>query len=132
MAKFGFTYMFTHDLAASKSFYADTLGLDLIWDEADLIAFNIDGHQLSFQLDEDYKVEEAAFSKQLGLQGGVLPKVSGSIAYDQGKFAEVVEQLLAKDTIAFLDQPQWVGYWTFPVLDPMNQTIEITCTDEAG
>lgn len=107
MAKFGFTYMFTQDLAASKAFYADTLGLDLIWDEA-------------------------AFSKQLGWQGGVLPKVSGSIAFDCGEFSEVVERLLVDDAIAFFDEPQWVGYWTFPVLDPMNQTIEITGTDEAG
>jgi len=78
MAKFGFTYMFTQDLAVSKAFYADALGLDLIWDEADVIAFNIDGHQPAM---------------------GWL-----------------------------LDFPSLRPYES----DPMNQTIEITCYDEAG
>lgn len=87
--KLGFTYMYTNDLAKAKHFYEALLGLQLIWDIEDSLAFQIEDHQLSIQLDTTLETLSPEFCLQ----------------------------------------PGWEGYWSFPVLDPMMQTIEITATD---
>lgn len=47
MANLGFTYLFTNNMSETEKIYSEILALELIWDEEDDIAFNINNHQLS-------------------------------------------------------------------------------------
>lgn len=62
-----------------KWFYESILGLDLIWDKDDGIAFRIGDHQLSITYHEDFIVPSASFAMQPGWQGGIQPRISWSI-----------------------------------------------------
>ncbi len=130
MITFGYTYLFSKDLAQAKHFYQNLLGLHLIWDEPQDIAFSIAGHQLSIHYAENAEPLKPAFSRQPGWQGGTEARVSWSINYDGEEFSQVVHRLQEAKAASFHPEPQWQGYWSFPVLDPMNQTIEITTSDD--
>ncbi len=129
MEKFGFTYIFTNDIGKMKWFYKDLLGLELIWNQDDHIAFKISDHQLSIKYHKDYKVQTPAFAIQPGWDGGKEPRTSWSINFDAISFEKTVNLLVDHSIQSYFVEPQWKGYWSFPVLDPMNNTIEITCSD---
>ena len=129
LKRLGFTYLFCNDLEKMKWFYEDLLQLDLIWNQDDQLAFQIDGHQLSIQFHQDFMPPSPGFSIQPGWEGGTKPRTSWSIAVGGEAFKETVQRLSKNRVKAYYKEPQWKGYWSFPVLDPMNNTIEITCTD---
>lgn len=129
MANLGFTYLFTNNMSETKKFYSEILALELIWDEEDDIAFNINNHQLSIQYHKDFKKASPLFSIQPGWKGGVAPRTSWSIAFESNEYNQVIARLQKESVKTYHSVPQWVGYWSFPVLDPMNNTIEITCSE---
>lgn len=129
MTILGFTYLFTNNIKEMKLFYESFLGLELIWDETDDIAFKIGDHQLSVTFHEEFKVQSAHFAIQPGWQGGTLPRTSWSIAYDSSRFKKTVRALSENNVKSYYMTPQRKEYWSYPVLDPMNNTIEITCSD---
>ena len=45
------------------------------------------------------------------------------------EFRRVVETALALDVDRRLPEPQWVGYWSFPMRDPMGCTVEVSAVD---
>lgn len=124
--------MYTNDLAKAKHFYEALLGLQLIWDIEDSLAFQIEDHQLSIQLDTALEASSPEFSLQPGWEGGTEPRTSWSISYDSDEFSHVIKRLQEASVTSFNPAPQWEGYWSFPVLDPMMQTIEITAMDKAA
>lgn len=132
MAKrFIFTYLFCNNLELMKEFYSEFLGLELIWEDTRSIAYKIEDHQVSITLDKEITPFSSKFSKQPGWQGGTVSRVSWSLECDKDDFLEIVESIKEYPKVkAWNQKPIWVGYWSFPVLDPMNQTIEITCSDE--
>jgi catechol 2,3-dioxygenase-like lactoylglutathione lyase family enzyme len=129
MKKLGFTYIFTDNIEKMKWFYGELLGLELIWDEDEDIAFKIADHQLSIQYHKDFRKPAPDYAIQPGWQGGRAPRTSWSIDFDAVSFKETVSLMLNQEIKSFFNEPQWKGYWSFPVLDPMNNTIEITCSD---
>ena len=129
MTTLGFTYLFTNNIEEMKLFYQSVLGLELIWDETDDIAFKIGDHQLSVTFHKEFVVPSAHFAIQPGWQGGTHPRTSWSIAYDASSFKNTVKKLSENRVKSYYRTPQWKGYWSYPVLDPMNNTIEITCSD---
>lgn len=132
MAKrFHFTYLFCTDLEAMKNFYQNILHLKLIWEDTQSLAFKIGKHQLSITFHEKYSPLEQTFSIQPGWDGGTLPAISWSLECDKKDFLDIVQTIQQHSTIkTWSAKPVWVGYWSFPVLDPMNHTIEITCTEK--
>lgn len=129
MAKrFIFTYLFCNDLDRMKEFYLDVLRLKLIWEGEETIGFKIGDHQLSIQFHPVYQPPTPAFSIQPGWQGGTEPRTSWSLECDVEDFNEIVQNVISHDVPTYFPGPTWKGYWSFPVLDPMNNTIEITCT----
>lgn len=128
MKRLGFTYLFTNDLASMKWFYESLLGLELIWEVENDIAFMISDHQLSIEFHKDFVIPSPQFAIQPGWQGGTQPRTSWSIEYDPTSFKKIVRLLTKNDVMSYYTEPQWNGYWSFPVLDPMNNTIEITCS----
>ncbi len=131
MAKqWGFTYIFCNDLDSMKWFYTEILRLKLIWDNNMSIAYKIGEHQLSIAFNEDFNPQSQKFAIQPGWKGGTEPRISWSIECAKKDFIEIVQSVDANDVPKFYNEPQWTGYWSFPILDPMNNTLEITCTEE--
>ena len=42
------------------------------------------------------------------------------------EFYAAVMRLQDGAVASFHSVPQWVGYWSFPVLDPMENTVELS------
>lgn len=130
MKRLDFTYIFCNNLARMEAFYSNILHLDLIYHDRQSIAYNINGHQLSIFQRDDFSPFPAVFSQQPGWAGGAQAQISWSLACDKEDFLQIVSSIQENTSItAYHAQPVWEGYWSFPVLDPMNHTIEITCTD---
>nr|WP_269432608.1 VOC family protein [Bacillus sp. FJAT-18017] len=121
--------MFCNDLEKMKWFYSDILQLKLIWDDKGSIAFKIGEHQLSIKYNEEFIPPSNKFSIQPGWKGGTEPRIGWSIECDEEDFNKVVNSVLTNDITKYNNKPIWKGYWSFPILDPMNNTIEITCTE---
>lgn len=132
MAKgFHFTYLFCNDLEKMKKFYSEILHLELIWEDSQTIAYKIGEHQLAICLDKSVTSFSSEFSQQLGWQGGTAPRISWSLECDLQDFQEIVTSVQANlEVPRKFSQPKWVGYWSFPLLDPMNHTIEVTCVEK--
>jgi catechol 2,3-dioxygenase-like lactoylglutathione lyase family enzyme len=113
-----------------KWFYSDILQLKLIWDDEGSVAFMIGDHQLSIDYHEEFKSPPNKFSIQPGWEGGTEPRIGWSLEYDKENFNKVVNAILINDITKYNNKPMWKGYWSFPILDPMNNTIEITCTEK--
>lgn len=113
-----------------KYFYDEILDLDKIWDEKDVIAFDIAGHQLSVTYDVNYLLPTPQFSIQPGWQGGTEPRTSWSLEYETDDYWPIIEKISKKDYLSYYTDPKWLGYWSYPVLDPMNNPIELTCKQE--
>lgn len=133
MAKrFGFTYIFCNDLEKMKWFYTEIVHLNLIWDSKESIAFKIGEHQLSIDFNENFDPPTADFAIQPGWIGGSQPRTSWSLECDKDDFNEIFRSVRSNEITLYYTEPEWVGngYWSFPILDPMNNTIEITCTEK--
>ncbi|WP_026691069.1 VOC family protein [Alteribacter aurantiacus] len=130
MAKrFNFTYLFCNELDKMTWFYEDILQLERIWESDRSVAFKIGSHQLAVELKKDLETPSAEFAMQPGWKGGGAPRTSWSLECDEDDFQAVVQASQRNDVRSFFPEPKWKGYWSFPVLDPMNNTIEITCTE---
>lgn len=128
-----FLYTRSNDLAASRRFYRDLVGLEQIWDEPDSIAFVIDDWvQLSVDRDPDAAVVDG-WSFQRGWVHGLeidpappYNQASWSIALTPDTFRAAVERLQQTGAEALRPEPFWVGYWSYVVRDPMGQTVELS------
>lgn len=128
-----FLYTRSRDLPASRRFYRDLLGLELIWDEPDSLAFAL-GTQVQLAIDLCPEAEPAAaWSAQpgwvYGLELDPVPArqpASWSIALAPQDFRAAVRRLQQAGVTALRSEPFWVGYWSYVVQDPMGQTVELS------
>lgn len=128
--RLGFTYLFCNDLEKMKWFYSEVLYLELIWDLEDSIAYKIGDHQLSITLDKSVQNLSKDFAIQPGWEGGTVPRTGWSLECDKKDFKVIIESILSLEITRYYNKPKWNGYWSFPILDPMNNTIEITCIEK--
>lgn len=132
-----FAYEYCSDIAATREFYRDLVGLRQVWDEPDDIAFVHDCVQVSFlQLESVERPRGWAF--QPGWGQGQVPDApetehvrSISIALPGADFRAAVGRLTAAGTEALRPEPFWVGYWSFVVRDPDGRTVELTAPESA-
>lgn len=128
-----FLYTRSNDIAASRRFYTDLVGLEQVWDQPDSIAYGIDD---AVQLSVDHDPEASAapdWSFQPGWGFGLnidpVPRhapASWSIALSPERFTGAVGRLQRAGIEALRREPFWVGYWSFVVRDPMGQTVELS------
>lgn len=127
-----FVYDYCRDPAAMRHFYGELLGLEVVWDEPDDVAFVHGDLQLSFNRSADVPVQDA-WAFQPGWGHGQLsdaPKGarvrSCSIALSPERFREAVARLIDDGVPTLRPEPFWVGYWTFVVRDPDGRTVELS------
>ena len=113
-----------------KDFYSNILHLPQIWEDETSIAYKIGDHQLSIELDTNLPTPPKAFAFQPGWREGTAHTTSWSLECDKEDFFEIVKSATTANINRYFDAPKWLGYWSFPLLDPMHNTIEITCSDQ--
>lgn len=69
------------------------------------------------------------WSTQLGWEGGLVAEPSWGFEFGLNDFRRVVEAALAEGVASRFPEPRWVGYWSFPIRDPMGNTVEITAVE---
>lgn len=134
-----FLYTRSNNIAASRRFYSDLLGLDQIWDEEGDIAYLVgDTVQFSVGYDPDATADhEWAFQPGWVFGLGLDPsprraRASWSIPLLPQSFRSTVARLQEAGIAALRPEPFWVGYWSYVVKDPMGQTVELTDPFSAG
>jgi catechol 2,3-dioxygenase-like lactoylglutathione lyase family enzyme len=125
-----FLYLPCRDLDAMRRFYTDLVGLTESYyapGDGGGLAYACDRLQLTFLPAADAEPEPAGWHRQPGWRGGTLPGVSWSIVADgEDAFRAAVGRLTGAGVVAYAEEPRWVGYWSFPVKDPMGNTVELT------
>ena len=127
-----FAYEYCTDIAATRDFYHDLVGLELFWDEPVDIAFVHGCVQISFQ--RAISLERPnGWAFQPGWSQGQLPGApeteqvrSISVALSPIDFQKAVDRLKKAGVETLRTEPFWVGYWSFVILDPDGRTVELT------
>jgi catechol 2,3-dioxygenase-like lactoylglutathione lyase family enzyme len=123
-----FIYLFCNDLQKMRHFYTDLVGLKEIYYSEDpdgTVAYDCDGLQFTIMLDPKARNATQAWARQPGWEGGNQPSLSWSICLTENEYGKVIKKLQEEVVVAFYEQPQWQGYWSFPVKDPMGNTVEV-------
>ncbi|MBB2894387.1 VOC family protein [Flexivirga oryzae] len=127
-----FSYEYSTDIAATRHFYGELVGLEQVWDTADDIAFVHDCVQLTFHRVDSVEQPDD-WAHQPGWADGQLPDApatrpvrSVSIALPPAAFRDAVARLRAAGVKTLRPEPFWVGYWSFVVQDPNRLTVELT------
>ncbi|MEO1060495.1 MAG: VOC family protein [Actinomycetota bacterium] len=120
-------YLSAEDLDAMRRFYGWLLALEEIYYSAEeqLLAFDCDGLQFTIY-GADVEPTAAGWATQPGWSGGTETTVSWSVELPEDDFRAAVDRLVSAGVVALHDEPLWVGYWSFPVRDPMGNTVEVT------
>lgn len=123
-----FLYLYCNDLAVVRHFYTDLLQLEETFFAAgEALAYNCDHLQFTvFQTDQMLPIIKA-WATQPGWEGGTQPSVSWSVEYGEEAFKLALTRLKKEAVASFHNNPKWVGYWSYPVRDPMGHTVELTC-----
>lgn len=127
-----FNYEFCSNIPATRRFYSELVGLELVWDEPDSVAFVHGTIQIAFfestELEEPY-----GWALQPGWGFGQVPiketpqkRRSWSIALEPHQFREAVERMVESGVPTLWDEPTWVGYWSFVIKDPDGNTVELS------
>lgn len=123
-----FLYVPARDLAAMRRFYGELVGLDEIHHSADegLLAYRCGGLQFTVVEASDAPIPEPGWATQPGWQGDTRARVSWSVVLDSPAYVSAVDRLHAAGVDVLHEMPVWVGYWSFPVRDPMGNTVELS------
>lgn len=120
-----FLYLHTADVAAARNFYSELLGLDEIVAADEVVGYRIGTLQLTIAKHENPPAVEG-WSHQLGWKGGTSAVPSWGVEIADEAFGSVVQRLQAATAPSWSDEPAWVGCWSFPVSDPMGNTVEVS------
>lgn len=127
-----FIYLFCTDLAAMRHFYGVLLGLQEIYFSATegSVAYNCDGLQFTiFEREEAARAPEG-WAWQPGWREGTVAQIGWSVVLTEEGFDTAVDRLREVGVATYYDEPQWHGYWSFPVKDPMGNTVEVVYAPE--
>ena len=123
-----FLYLFCNDLHAMRTFYSDLLGLNEIYysEEPDgSVAYDCDGLQFTIILDKSILNEDQGWARQPGWEGGKQSAISWSVVLTGEGFQTAVHKLIDAEVTSIHNRPEWHNYWSFPVKDPMGNTVEV-------
>ena len=133
-ARINFIYLHATDMEDMRSFYKDALGCREIhyraqdddgygWSVFDMGSFQLMVHPGSTAQ------PQTGWCIQPGWQGGTVQGMSWSLVVSPASFAGCVARLREMKARSFHGKPQWCqdSYWSFPVQDPMGNTVEVHC-----
>ena len=125
-----FLYLYCSDLVVVRHFYTDLLQLkETFFTEGKALAYSCDHLQFTvFQTDQKLPIIED-WAMQPGWEGGTQPSVSWSVECDEEAFKTAYTRLKQEGVTSVHDAPKWVGYWSYPVRDPIGHTVELTCPE---
>lgn len=128
-----FVYLPCSDVVQARAFYSELLRLDEMYfsSEEGTVGYRIGTMQLAVTEHGGTPTQEA-WSTQPGWQGGEAAYPSLGVEVAAEWFAAIVEALEAAGTPSWRAEPQWVGYWSFPVKDPDGHTVEVSAPGRAS
>lgn len=128
-----FLYLHCADLNEARRFYTDGVGLTEIFFSAKELSVGYQAGSLQLTVVQHCEVSPVdTWSAQLGWKGGTSAAPSWGFQLETEPFQRAVAELGASDTDVWRMEPEWVGYWSFPVKDPMGNTIEISTVHRAA
>ena len=129
-----FIYLFCNDLGAMRAFYTDLLGMKEIYfsDGQDGgLGYDCSGLQFTiFPAASELPVIDS-WAWQPGWREGAGTAPSWSVVATAATFEPTVARLQAAGVPSFYQAPRWYGYWSYPVKDPMGNTVELTLPVES-
>lgn len=129
-ANINFIYVSCNDLAAMRHFYGDLLGMtEVSYREGPegWLVYQCAGFQfMIFPSGQELPVPEG-WGMQPGWEGGSVEGVSWSVDVGADNFRPTVRGLIDDGVESFSPEPIWCqnSYWSFPVRDPMGNTVEV-------
>lgn len=129
-ARLNYIYIACNSLDAMHHFYSELVGLEesSYREGADgWLVYTMGGFEfMIFPASNPLPVHET-WSSQPGWLGGELEVPSWSIEIPAEQFATTVERLKSGGVPTWSATPMWCmdSYWSFPVRDPMGNTVEI-------
>ncbi len=133
-ARINFIYLHATDMEAMRRFYKEGIGCNEIHYRAldsegyGWSVFDMGSFQLMIHPDRTAQ-PQGGWCMQPGWEGGTVPGLSWSLIVTNDAFPAVVARLRELQAPAFHEQPQWCqdSYWSYPVQDPMGNTVELHC-----
>lgn len=128
-----FLYLHCSDLPAARHFYSNLVGLTEIYfsAEEESVGYQVGSLQLTIGRHEQAR-ELTGWASQLGWSGGTSANPSWGFHLEAEEFRRAVARLTEDGVDARNQEPDWVGCWSFPVRDPMGNTVEVTTTDQGA
>lgn len=127
-----FVYIYCNDLAEMRAFYSGLLGLQEIFCQKGPeggLGYHIGDVQFTIFPASEEQAVDPSWHWQPGWSGGVNRSTSWSIQLGAIQdFRSAVQRLTQAGVSTFYEQPHWQGYWSFPVKDPVGNTVELTCS----
>ena len=135
--KINIRYLFAMavDIDAMRHFYSELVGMKEVSYMNDenfgWLCYQSDGFQLMFfRANSENTKPTDDWTWQPGYGGGPYEGISWAIEYPEEEFKSTFRKMVDADVRALWETPQWFqeSYWSFPVMDPMGNTIELFWT----
>lgn len=128
-----FLYLHGADVEAARRFYGELVGLDEIFFSPDdgVVGFVVGDLQLTVAAHPDPD-PAATWSAQLGWEGGTGARPSWGVELAADPFVRAVRALVGAGAECRFEEPEWVGYWSFPVRDPGGHTVELSTPEPSA
>jgi len=135
-AKLNFIYVSCNDLETMRHFYSELLGMtETSYREGPQGWLVYKCGDLEFMLfPSGYEIPVIeGWGMQPGWEGGTVEGISWSVDVGADSFRDTVRRLIDGGVDCFSDKPMWCqdAYWSFPVRDPMGNTVEVHYYDPA-
>lgn len=131
LPRINYIYNFCNDLAATRQFYSEGIGLTegMYEPKYGCLSYKLQGMEFMFWKWEDELKKPNGFAGQPGGGGGDLPLTSWTIAVSETEFPLIVSRIQKLKAETKAGKPQFLqnSYWGFVVKDPAGNTVEI-CT----
>jgi hypothetical protein len=111
-----------------RHFYSELLDLNEIYHAEGpegSVAYDCDGLQFTIMVNPDAQLAGTGWAWQPGWQEGTSTAMSWSVVLDEARFAPAVQRLITANVPCYHEKPAWKYYWSFPVKDPMGNTVEV-------
>ncbi len=125
-----FLYLHCADLELARSFYTDVLGLSEIYFSAEerAVGYLVGELQIAISTHPS-PIHVEGWTQQPGWEAGSSAAPSWGFECPPHDFGRAVEAARSAGVETRHTEPVWVRYWSFPVIDPMGNTVEISTAD---
>lgn len=123
-----FLYLHCRDLDSVRHFYSELIGLEEVhFSPEEAVAYRCGQLQFTVLRTDQPLPAVTQWAMQPGWKGGTSSLPSWSVECSKPAFDRAVRRLQEAGVPSRHASPVWVGYWSFPVRDPMGWTVELSC-----